>query len=532
LKADTPLATVCDETEAPHAAAPLEKTKPAENAPKNGAKRRTIFNMALNLGGTATDAVAGFIVTPILIRTLGDETYGVWLLISAFFYMGLLDLGMRSAIGRFIAFHRARGDHASSAKVISTATAALTMGGCVACLVCFTAAVFLPRLFTIPPENATPARFALAIIGVQLGGWFVLRSFDAVLWAHQRFDLINGVDIPTSILRAVLFVMVVRQWEIVGLATVSMITTLGNGAVKSLLARCVCGTAIHLSRAAFSTFRELVSYGIWTFLTTNLALARAQLSPIIIGAALGIQHIASFSIVMRLPSLANIILSSVTGVFAPQAVEMHAKGESLRLRRLLIDGTQFSLIIALYFLTLFACLGKPLLSIWIAPRFAESWPLLMAIALGEVLPMSMSVSPSLLYATAQHCRLTWLSIAEALMGIGGGTVAAWYFGVFGFTVALASAAFICRGLLVMRSVSQVTSLSLYTWGSESFIRPVVLAAVAFAAFQLVCNWHAPTNWATLFAYGITFSILYGVMTVLVVIGWQAAKDMICSRLVK
>src|SRR5437660_617577 len=57
-----------------------------------------------NWGGLLVNAGLSFLLTPILVHGLGDFRYGIWILAASVIdYLGLLDLGMRATLFRFIA---------------------------------------------------------------------------------------------------------------------------------------------------------------------------------------------------------------------------------------------------------------------------------------------------------------------------------------------------------------------------------------------------------------------------------------------
>ena len=65
--------------------------------------RKLIIN---SLSGTILyllNIVVAFVMSPIIIRTLGNNDYGLWeLVMSVIGYMGILDLGIGQALVRFI----------------------------------------------------------------------------------------------------------------------------------------------------------------------------------------------------------------------------------------------------------------------------------------------------------------------------------------------------------------------------------------------------------------------------------------------
>jgi O-antigen/teichoic acid export membrane protein len=66
-------------------------------------RKRFAINVSINWAATAVSMVVPFFLIPFVVRHLGAAGYGVWILaVSAASYLNLLDLGLRSAVIRFV----------------------------------------------------------------------------------------------------------------------------------------------------------------------------------------------------------------------------------------------------------------------------------------------------------------------------------------------------------------------------------------------------------------------------------------------
>jgi O-antigen/teichoic acid export membrane protein len=483
-------------------------------------------NMALNVlwnwGGVATEAIVGFLMAPMLINGLGDERYGLWILIgSVTGYFGILDFGLRGAVGRFVALHHAQDDQDAIASVLNTAGMALFFVGCTALALIAGVALFLPELLGVPVDRIRDARVAMLIVGVQLAVWFVLRMFDAALWAYQRFDLLNLIDIPTAILRLVVTWWLLKNGGgLLAVAWVAFFTTISSGLAKGICAFLETpGLRISLRLVNRATLRALTGYGFWNFLISVTGMARSQLSPLIVGGFLGLLLVGPFSIVMRLVVMASTILTAATGVFTPRAITFHARNQDHERQRLILEGSKLSFSLSLYFLALFVWLGKPLLSIWIRPEFAAYWPALIIIGLGEVLPMTMSVSQGVLQAMARHRPLAFLVIAESVVALGLCGACARPFGLIGISLSLAFTATVFRGFLAARQVCKVTRMSLTGFLCCTVRSPLLAVSAPAGVLHLATTLADPKDWPHLFGYTLLFTLAYGSCVALGVVGW-------------
>jgi len=65
--------------------------------------KRLIYNTAFNVSAYIINAIIALFMVPFLIRSLGAEAYGVWVLIgSVFAYAMMLQMGLSIAINRYV----------------------------------------------------------------------------------------------------------------------------------------------------------------------------------------------------------------------------------------------------------------------------------------------------------------------------------------------------------------------------------------------------------------------------------------------
>src|SRR5438105_2263181 len=77
------------------------------------------------------NAAVSFLLTPFVLRHLGDEAFGFWVLITTMVgYYGLFDIGLRASVLRYVSRQNALQDYEGVNKVVATAFYNY-FGGCV-----------------------------------------------------------------------------------------------------------------------------------------------------------------------------------------------------------------------------------------------------------------------------------------------------------------------------------------------------------------------------------------------------------------
>jgi O-antigen/teichoic acid export membrane protein len=457
--------------------------------------------------------LVGFVVAPFLVHRLGQTRYGLWILIASFTnYFGLLDLGVRGAVGRNIAFHRAHGDQPAVNRTLSTALAFLCLAGALALLATLVLLPLFPRLFATPPEDLGEARLALLLVGLNLALWLPLNVFDATLWAYQRFDLLNGIDIPAALLRALLtFYLIGNGHGLVALAVVNLLSLAGAQGVKAVVSFWVDRELrLGKSHLTWEAARRVYGYGVWYFLQSVTRTATTQSSPILIGLLLSVRMVTLYSIASRLLGYAVALLVACTGVLTPVATALHAEDKWAEQQRLFLTGGKYCLALSLLILVPLVLLGAGVVTLWMGSELRPAAPLLVILVLGELLPASQLVTQSTILGMGRHRAMAYLGLVECLFAVGFAVLLSRSQGLLGVCVAFAVTGALCRGAGPMIYGCRLLQVPLRHYLSQAMLPPLLAAAPPTLFLALLVFWAEPTRWVQLAVY----SVGYGVVAVL------------------
>lgn len=483
-------------------------------------KRSLAYNVIWNLAGTGCGMTAGFIVAPLLIHRLGENTYGLWILIGSLTgYFNYLDLGVRGSVGRYIAFYRAKGDGDQVRATLSTALGILSV---VAFLTVVGTGLLLSlffHLFDVPPDRAADVHCALLVVGINLALTFPLSLFDATLWAFQRFDLINAIDIAAIVLRTGLtFLLVADQDALDTLAWLTLLVTVAGGAAKAL-ATFRLDPSLRFSWRGInrSSGREIYGYGFWHFLFDVAGMSTTHLSVLLIGSWLTTQMVTSYSIALRLVTAATAVVVAVAGVFTPIATAFDAQRDRQQQQRLFLEGGKYSFTLALFFLGIFLVLGAAVIRTWVGPGFEETAVLLTILALGQTLPLSQRVTHSLILAMGQHPFMTWIYFGEAILAVGLATLLTGPLGLIGICIAFAACTTLSRGVIEMVYGCRLAGVSVREYARRALLPPLAAAILPIGLLALVHSWSPTYSWGLLFLHVVLFMGAFGAAAVLMLV---------------
>lgn len=187
-----------------------------------------VRNVLSNWIGLIVVGAISVMLTPILIHGLGNFNYGMWVLVASVLdYYGLLDLGMRWSLFRFVARFKGANQRSDLSQTFATALS-ITIGIALFLIgLTLLLAAILPTFLKLTGLTGQEFRWVLLLVGFSAAVTFPVQLLGAYLRGLQRFDLDNLGLIITAVLRAGLLAAVLRLGRgIVALAGVSLTISL------------------------------------------------------------------------------------------------------------------------------------------------------------------------------------------------------------------------------------------------------------------------------------------------------------------
>jgi len=356
-------------------------------------------------------------VGPLLVRRLGDQAYGLWALVfSVVGNFGLLDMGIQSALLKYVAQHLALGDRDGLDRTLQTGVAYFASVGCLLLLVTFALAPFGPRFFQISPELSRSFVHAFLIVGV---GWAIgvgFQCFTAGLEAAQRFDLSNRAIILASFVRFVSIVVLLQLgYGLTAAVGAAVGARLLQCAIAWVFFRRVFPDFRFNPRAVSAAmFRPLMRFGIHTVPSTIGYMLLTQGPAVVIGHAMPVQYVGYYALPGRLTLTVLDLVYRAAGVTTARSAELSAQGRTEGLIRLGVMSNRYSLMVFIPFAALLLTYGDSLFSIWLTPAFAHaSAPLLPVFVTGGLAEAAQFNSGSILYGLGKHKVLSMMLLLEA-----------------------------------------------------------------------------------------------------------------------
>ncbi|OGC87696.1 MAG: hypothetical protein A2142_09165 [candidate division Zixibacteria bacterium RBG_16_48_11] len=492
-------------------------------------------NILANWSGLAISTLVSFLLAPFILHKLGDAGYGVWMLaLSLTGYLGLLDLGIRSSVVRYVAKYKASSDYKSLNELVNTGLVAYSLAGLLSLGIGLFLGLTSGSIFNIPVDLHSQAVWVILLISFSLALGFGTGVFASTLVGIERFDLLNIAVTLGNIVRAAL-VLVALPLEPT-LAMLGLISV-ASSLVSFLLIIYFAfsrepNLRINFKLANPRTARTILNYGFFSFLIIIATRVSYYSDNTIIGIFGSAQEITYFAIGAIGLEFLRRVVNALTSVIMPVASGLEGQGSKESFARLLTLGAKYSFLIILPASVILLIMGKTLLGVWMGPQYAEkSFIILAVLLIPQIYSLSQFSTEEVLLGTARHRFFSVVVVAEALCNLILSIILIKPYGILGVAIGTSVPVVIFRVLFSPIFVRKITGYSFLKYLRESLLSPLALAIpIAIAAILLEKFLRAESLWE-FFLQALLLILIYYLLAWRLVIE-KSVKDSIQNRLKK
>ncbi|EAR21144.1 lipopolysaccharide biosynthesis protein [Nitrococcus mobilis] len=416
---------------------------------------------------------------------MGTQAYGIWVMLqSAAAFSGLLDLGFRSAVIRFVSRYEAAGDEDG---VRENATAGLlyfSMGGAVILTIGVVAAILVRKgIF----QQVSPSLSAVVVVLSAVAALNLPTSFfRGLLYARERIDLSNTVNMAGTVVKVALILLLVSgASSLLTLAWIELTYQLLLIGLMVFSTLFVYGRMpFRFSSVRWRTWLEMWRYGGFTLINQLSVRAKESAPPLLIGSLLSAGQVPIFSIAASMANYLAEIVTKIGGVLTPSISRLEGRGELSTAAELVLGANRLSVVLAGVLGVAVIGMGRPFLHIWLGPAFDESYWLLIVLVVGSVAGSAQMPTVAYFYGTGTHDRLVWLSLSEALLVVALGAAGALAFGIQGVAVGVLVAGVVPRMIIRPLIFCRLAHVSVRRFLGDYYTGLALFAVAALLAESL------------------------------------------------
>lgn len=333
--------------------------------------RRLIGAASWSLADQLAAPLIALALVPYMLRNMGVEQYGIWVLCTSFLVlMPFVSLGSSAALIKEISQRRHNSQQAMLERLLRCSVAIALYGGMVSMLAAWTVAPLLP-LKVLEGDVNSSELVALTVMVIAVSE--IDNLFASGLRGLERFDLAAQIELAGRTVWAIAILIVTAMAES---AAAILLVTLGITSLKAGVKAWVLQRLLQPRKPVWwpefsrSEARTLLSFGGWSLIHSLAGLLFLSADRWLIAARLGATSLATYNICLQFAQISFTLLSAGLQIIVPIVGRALGSGNVESLLRHGLRAASLAAAACLVVPAIFAVFGQVILAHWISPAFA------------------------------------------------------------------------------------------------------------------------------------------------------------------
>ena len=370
------------------------------------------------------EVLSTLLITPFVIRTLGQTEYGVYKLsASVTAYLLLLDLGVGNAIVRYIAKYRANGDRGSERKFFGVSSIFYLSIALITLIVGSVLIYLFPTIFDtgLNVDEILLGQKLLSVTVINAAVTMGTAVYANIIIAYERFAVSKGLPIVQIILRMLLTVIALKVGVgSFGIVCINLLMTVLCRGFFVFYVLFVIKLRPQLKGTNFQFIKGIVVYSGWIFIQMIATQINASMDQILLGSLVSASAsiIAVYSVGTQVVQYFQSIGGSFTGVLMPgivRLVEQNASGKTI-CEEMVRIGRMILIVLGLVW-SGFAAFGRQFIVLWAGAVNENAYYVSLLLMSAYLLVLVEAIGTQVLWAKNEHKEQAILKLAVVLLNV-------------------------------------------------------------------------------------------------------------------
>lgn len=454
--------------------------------------------------------IVGLAYTPIMIRLLGQNEYGLYQLVqSVVDYLNLMNFGFSGAYIRYYSIAKAKNDEKEVANINGMFMNVFLFIG----ILCLLAGAVLLLNINILGAQLTDSDYAIArklliIMVINLSLSFPNSFFVVFMSAKEEFIFQKAVNIAINILIPILNLPILLMGGgSVGIVAVTLLLTILRFIVNAWF--CIIKLKLKMRLGYFNKkiFSGLLGYTFFIFLSDLVDQLNSNVDKLLLGRIMGTIAVAIYSVGFNLKNYYTILTWIVPEMYIPEVNKMAIENNERRLTEIFTFIGRINNYLVLLIISGFAIFGRYFIYLWTGPEYHLSYYVTFILMITGYIPAVQTIGVNIQNAKNMHRMRSIVYFIVACVNVILSIFLIKYWGVIGTCLGTLIATIMGHGIFMNYYYKKYLKLDIaFFWKSLSRWYPFAGAAILLS--YLVIKNFVITTWSGLIIGMSLYLVLY------------------------
>ncbi len=469
-------------------------------------------NVFANITGMMAQIIIAFILSPFLVHTLGDTKYGIWTIAVAFTgYMNLLDLGLTSAVNKYVAKYSSLKDNKNVNAIVSTSFALFFFMGLIIVLVSPFMADFIVSIINIDQSLTNVVHLLIIIVSFDIAIFVISGLFKGIFGGFQHYSVINFTQVISALYKALMFYYFLSEGhDLIAMGLISISANIMTIIIfYSLLKKNYPQVSIEFSGISRPSASKILHYSKFTFIAMMANQLIYYSDAFVIGYFMSAAAVTYYSIPWTLAEYTKKISMAISQTYTPAVSEIDARGDMEHIKSLYLSGTKYMIIISNLLAIGMIVLGGAFIALWMGEKYKELCEtVLIILFVNQIFQGPQQISYSILQGMAKQKYYSYISMGVSVVNLILSILLVQKWGIVGVALGAAIPQILFHGLYVPWSTLKTINLSARVYLKKTYIPSIIPSIVLFISLYLVSVYFYPDGYLKLLTSAFLCSLVY------------------------
>ena len=443
--------------------------------------------------------ILGILLTPFIIKSLGIEEYGLYILVGASVaYLSLFDMGINNAIIRFVSRYREENNILAERQFLGTTVLLYCIISFLVIIVGVVISFNLNYLFddVITDNQLSQMQIMSLILVFNIAIVLPSNIFPAICTAYEKFVFPRFIKITRIILRSLTIIAVLSYIQAaIALIIIDTAFNLLTAVVGYLYTKKKLKIKYNFSKHRLSDFKSICSYSFLILIISFTQYLQWQAGTLVVGFDQDTTQVAIYSIGIMLGSYLGAFAGIVNSMLIPKATRLVVNESAPeKLTQEITKVARLNNYISFLFLGGFIVLGQDFIQLWLGNGYDTSMTIAIIIMCAILLPLTQSLGFSILEAKKKITIRTFTSLTVISLGLLCGSLTIEKYGIIGFASSIAIAIFI-NALIMSILFKIIFAFNIRYFALHAFLPYLAVTTILIWLFKLLkmhysldCSW--------------------------------------------
>lgn len=370
------------------------------------------------------DALSVLLLTPFIIRTLGQAEYGVYKLVFALNnYLLLLDLGVGNATIRYIAKYKAEQNLDKERKFLAVATVFYSAVAFLALIIGCVLVFLFPYIFAkgLSQEEVYLGQILLGLSILNSSITLGTSEFGNILIAYEKYAVSRVASMIQTVSRIVLtYAALVLGWGSIGIVVVNLLTTALCRVFFVIYVLGVIKLKPLFHGIEFSFIKDIVAYSSLILLQMIATQLNSSVDQLLIGSLVEASAIilAVYGVGTQVVQYFQSFGAAFTDVLMPGVVKLvEGKASPAQLTDEMVKVGRIVFMVLSLIWCGFLVNGREFITLWAGTENAQAYSVAAILMTAQLFILTESIGTQILWALNQHREQTILKTVIVLSNI-------------------------------------------------------------------------------------------------------------------